>query len=112
MAIAINSAAPVALLRAIERSIDENHIETWSYDEDGDFTHSVAQWNRRAWLRPVVQEGCLILNILPPRGQKLSKEVYAVYHGRFIEMVLAHFDSACANVTATAMPTVADVVAA
>jgi hypothetical protein len=36
--------------------------------------------------------------------------VYAVYHGRFIEMLLAHFDEQMSGAAATAMPTTADVV--
>jgi hypothetical protein len=29
---------PANLLAAIKKGIDEKHIETWSYDKDGDFT--------------------------------------------------------------------------
>jgi hypothetical protein len=38
--------------------------------------------------------------------------VYAVYHGRFIEMALAHFDSQFGEGAATAMPTAADKITA
>ncbi|ERJ35113.1 hypothetical protein L810_2257 [Burkholderia sp. AU4i] len=32
----------------------------------------------------------------------MTKVVYGVYHGRFLEMLLAHFDHSFSNATATA----------
>lgn len=43
-------------------------------------------------MRPKVVSDYLVLNIVFPEGQKAGREVYAVYHGRFIEMMQAHFD--------------------
>lgn len=40
MAIIIKTSAPAELLAAIKKEIDEEKIETWSYDSDGDFTHT------------------------------------------------------------------------
>jgi len=108
--VTIQASAPQALLAAIKKAIDSNRIQTWTYDSDGDFTHTAQQWNRKAWLRPSVQSGGLSLSILPPNGTALSKEVYAIYHGRFIEMVLAHFDTEFSGASATAMPVMSDVV--
>lgn len=110
--VTIQTSAPQALLTAIKKAIDSNRVQTWTYDSDGDFTHSAPQWNHKAWLRPFVQSGALSLSILPPNGTKLSKEVYAIYHGRFIEMVLAHFDTEFSSGSATAMPVMSDLVRA
>jgi hypothetical protein len=112
MAIEVVTARPAALLSSIKKGIDENKIQTWAYDADGDFTHSAQQWNRQAWLRPSIQSGMLMFGIIAPKGKTISTEVYGIYHGRFIEMLLAHFDSSFSDATASAMPVAADLVSA
>jgi len=101
-----------ALLAAIRAAIDSGRIQTWAYDSDGDFTHTASQWNRRAWLRPSVSFGGLTFNILGPQGMGVSREIYGIYHGRFIEMLLVHFDRQFGTVQATALATVGDAVTA
>lgn len=112
MAIRVDTPNASALLSAIKETIDRGHIRTWSYDGDGDFTHTADQWNLKAWLRPTVQSGTLTFTIVTPKGQRLSKEIYGIYHGRFIEMLLVHFDEWFSDARATAMPTLLDIVAA
>jgi hypothetical protein len=112
MAVNVNVQNPASLLALIKRGIDERAIQTWAYDGDGDFTHSAQQWNRKAWLRPSLGNGGLVLNIVSPQGQAISKEIYGVYHGRFIEMLLVHFDDKFSSADATAMPTYADALSA
>ena len=99
-----------ALLARIKRLIDQGQITTWKYDPEGDFTHTTSsgQWANKAWLRPEVHSDKLRLVILKPKGMPLTREVYAVYHGRFIEMLLNHFDSEFTEVTATALPSRGD----
>jgi len=106
MAIQVKTADPQGLLDAIYEAIDEGHIETWTYDEDGDFTHDTPdqQWVGKAWLRPVPGVALLTLNAVPST-EGLSEEAYAVYHGRFIEMLLAHFDEQFSDAKATAQLT-------
>ncbi len=108
MAIVVKTNNPSSLLSAIRRAIDNDKIDTWSYDTDGDFTHTADQWNRRAWLRPIVREDRLVFNIIPPRAKDISRVEYGIYHGRFIEMLLNHFDERFTEVSATALPTAAD----
>ena len=103
MAIRIATSQPQALLAAIKRAIEQRHVETWAYDKDGDFTHTPTQWANKCWLRPHLGVGTLTFTTLPPRGVALSKEIYAIYHGRFIEMMLAHFDSQFSDAEATAV---------
>ena len=112
MAIRVTTAQPSSLLAAVKKAIDERKVDTWSYDSDGDFTHTPSQWAKKAWLRPRVQSSGLILNILNPKGVSLSKEIYGVYHGRFIEMLLAHFDDKFTDAEATAAVAVGDIVSA
>jgi hypothetical protein len=110
MALLVSTSQPSTLLSAIKKAIDDKHIETWAYDSDGDFTHTPVQWSRKGWLRPSLQSGTLVFNIISPKGINLSKEVYGVYHGRFIEMLLAHFDKIFTAADATALATTADLV--
>jgi hypothetical protein len=112
MAIRVSTSDPTSLLAAIKKAIDAKHVDTWSHDSDGDFTHTPSQWSRKAWLRPKIQPGTLVLNILGPKGVKLSKEIYGVYHGRFIEMLLAHFDDKFTVADASAALAVGDMVSA
>lgn len=110
MALYFRSDAPGKLLATFKKAIDDKHVVTWSYDSDGDFTHTHTQWAREAWLRPDIQSGQLALYILKPENKNISKEIYAIYHGRFIESMLAHCDTLFTNALATSLPEGNDVV--
>jgi hypothetical protein len=102
MALIIQTANPSALLAAIRTEIDSKEVETWEYDDDGDFTHTPVQWKNRAWLRPQTGTGMLRFGFLGPRNVEMTKLIYGVYHGRFIEMLLTHFDDRFSSVDASA----------
>ncbi len=110
MAVIIKATSPDRILRSIYRRIDEREIRTWAYDDAGDFTHTAAQWKERAWMRPrISDQGNLIANIVAPKGG-LTRDVYAVYHGRFVEMILAHFEDDVEYAKATVQPLPSDLV--
>jgi hypothetical protein len=102
MSIIVSAPSPEQLLIAIKQAIDKRNIETWAYDKDGDFTHTPDQWKYQAWLRPVVAPGFLIFGLLGKKDAVMTKVVYAVYHGRFIETLLSHFDQTFSAAGATA----------
>lgn len=110
MAILFETNNADALLKKFKRAIDEKHIVTWVYDKDGDFTHATEQWKNLAWLRPKQTSSGLTMIILCPQNQPISTETYAIYHGRFIESMLAHCDTLFVNASATAVPSSGDVV--
>jgi hypothetical protein len=110
MALFFFSDTPEALLLGFKREIDAQKVVTWSYDDDGDFTHAAPQWEGKAWLRPQVRRECLYFYILAPSGVQMSKTIYGVYHGRFMESLLTHCDELFTRVRATALPTSDDVV--
>ncbi|MBZ5532078.1 MAG: hypothetical protein LAO20_11660 [Acidobacteriia bacterium] len=112
MAIRVITSQPNALLAAIKKAINERHVDTWSYDADGDFTHTPPQWAKKAWLRPTIQSGALVFNIINPQGVTITKEIYGVFHGRFIEMLLVHFDGSFDDARATAAVALGDRVTA
>lgn len=109
MAITVTSSAPQALLAAILKAIKDGHVDTWQF-KDGYFTHSPSQWRGKAWLKPSIANGTLALNIVHSQDQNVSTEAYAVYHGRFIEMLLAHFDKMFDSARSSAMPAPGDAV--
>jgi hypothetical protein len=48
MAVRVSTTHPSSLLAAIKKAIDARHVDTWSYDSDGDFTHTPLQWAKKA----------------------------------------------------------------
>ena len=111
MAVHFKTKTPKKLLATYKKAVDDEHVQTWEYDSDGDFTHSAQQWIRKAWLRPKVFEGKeLVFYILKPTDSDLSPAIYAVYHGRFIESMLEHCDSLFSEAHASSMPEEGDVV--
>lgn len=102
MAIVVNTPTPKALLEGIKKGIDNGTVDTWIYDKGGDFTHKPDQWENQAWLRPHISSSILQFGFLGPKDTTTTKTVYGVYHGRFIEMLLTHFDKEFLNATATA----------
>lgn len=105
MAIFFKTKTPNKLLKAFKQAIDDGHIVTWSYDSEGDFTHTTEQWKNRAWLKPKVQaETALKMVVVKPKDKTITSEVYAIYHGRFIEAMLRHCDELFSRAEATALP--------
>jgi hypothetical protein len=115
MAIIVKTSNPAGLLQAIYKAIDNESVVTWEYDSDNDFTHKPEQWYQKAWLRPSIPvntTGELHFGILISStnyGQSVT--LYGVYHGRFIEMLLNHFDDRFTSAAATALPTSRDSIA-
>lgn len=111
MAVYFKTDNPSALLASFKKKIDDKKVVTWSYDKDGDFTHTTDQWRNTAWLRPRIQLRQLAFFILPPKDKPISVETYAIYHGRFVESMLAHCDSLFSEGNATAQAAGEDKVA-
>jgi hypothetical protein len=101
---------PQHLLGEIKAAIRKGTVQTWALDQDGDLTHSAQQWKNKAWFRPSIEPGVLVFSILGQQSTPMSSEVYAVYHGRLVEMLLAHFDRKLSSTTATAQPVVGEYV--
>jgi hypothetical protein len=105
MALYFQTNTPKKLLATYKRAIDEGHVATWSYDSEGDFTHTADQWNRKAWLRPkIIPQQQLVLHILAPKDLGVSSVVYAVYHGRIIESFLRHCDGLFVDCRSSSRP--------
>lgn len=92
-----------AFVRKVREGIENGLIDTWSFDEDGDFTHTPSQWRYNAWFRPRIMEGAtqVQFGIVKSKNVLMTKNLYAVYHGRFAEMLLAHFDDEIKSLSIT-----------
>ena len=88
MAIQVITSKPEILLEDIRHLIDSGKIDTWLYDEDGDFTHKTDQWSNIAWFHPFCGHDRIIFGIIGRKGINISIDEYSVYHGRFIEMLV------------------------
>jgi len=97
-----------ALFDAICEKIEDGSIETWEIDEQGDFVHVPPQWRYSGYLRANADGEDLEINIFAYEGVDVSVEAYAVLHGRFVEMALAHCDSLFTTASVSALPEVAD----
>jgi hypothetical protein len=101
---------PGKLLAEIKNNIDQDHIITWKYDDDGDFIHDKDQWKYKMWLRPKITTTALNFYTIKNSNFNVSVAAYAIYHGRFIEMVLDHFDHLFESVSASALAEAGDMV--
>ncbi|KWE77275.1 hypothetical protein WL78_00500 [Burkholderia ubonensis] len=102
MTILIRTDDPAQLLSDIRKKISQKHIETWFFDNAGDFSHTPEQWRYKAWLRPHVEPGQLRFSLISNNKINLTKAIYGVYHGRFSEMLLTHFEDRFHELRSTA----------
>ena len=102
--ISIYAAQPAILLQNLKKAARQLQIPPWECDEEGDFTQSRVKEQRKAWLRPSAGGNVLNFSFLGPQDVALEKGVYALYHGRFLEMLLAGFADQFAEASITAQP--------
>lgn len=119
MAITIKTPNPANLITSIENAIKLGTIKDWelSKSESGTiyFTHSAASEQNKAWFKvsppsDTSSAGTLVFNIVRPKNEKINKIVYAIYHGRFAEMLLTHFDNQFTEMTLPALASPSDLV--
>lgn len=100
----VSPVTPEVLLENIREQINNGVIDTWEIDSDGDLTHTPYQWKGEAWFRYRQNGNELIFGIVARRDRKMSKVIYGLYHGRFAEMLLTHFDTQIKEITISSMP--------
>lgn len=98
MSIYVKTLNPRKLVDAINEKINISNIDTWMVDKDGDYTHTAQQWQYHAWIHPIIEEKRVVFAIWGRVSEDLSIVDYAIYHGRFVEMLLSHFDQQCVNI--------------
>lgn len=112
MSIFVKTKSPALLIERIKAEIEKGSIVTWSIDSDGDFTHTAEQWKYQAWIRAKVEPERVVFFIICRNDKDLSVEDYGIYHGRFTELLLNHFDKDCDSIEVTPLATSYDSVKA
>lgn len=110
MAIFVKTANPTFLVQSIRDKIKENKIQTWAIDQDGDFTHVPEQWKNKAWMTAEIEADRVVFSIIGRRSVAVSVTDYAIYHGRFVEMLLDNFDNQCLSIEVTPLATKYDII--
>lgn len=100
MAIILKVKNPDYIVERIKQKIDEGIIDTWSYDKDGDFTHT-GQWKNKAWFSAISIEDSLTFIIIGRKNVKMELMEYSIYHGRLVELLLNHFSKEITNIKVT-----------
>ena len=113
MAINFTTDQPRALLAKFDAAITQTEpkgkVTTWEKSDDGKYyTHKSTDWGKKAWLKPSVEAGQLVFNIIKPKNINVSAAVYGYYHGHLIETFLNHFDQSFSVGVATALATPSD----
>lgn len=103
MAIIIKTKDPNLLQQSINTAIENREILTWMVDDDGDYTITRDQWQYHAWMKPYLcdNEGILKFGIVQSRRFRMTKELYGIYHGRFVATLLSHFDTLMDDIQVT-----------
>lgn len=107
MALFVICRNPRSLIDKVKEDIDRKNIDTWSYDNEGDFTHNRPQWNCSAWMRPHINDDSrynLSFGFIGNSTVITTTTLYAVYHARFLEMLLAHYDEEVTGFYVSSMP--------
>lgn len=94
--IRVQTTSPQQLVEQIKRAIADKRILTWAVDSEGDFSPTQDQWIGKAWMTPVIKKEepqTLYFGIIESRKVNMTKSIYGVFHGRFAEMLLTHFDT-------------------
>lgn len=100
MAIIVKTRTPKSMVSKIIQMIDDEVIDTWSYDDDKDFTHT-GQWKDKAWFTPIYGENHVKFALLGRKSVNMTMMEYSVYHGRFVELLLNHFHEEINSITIT-----------
>lgn len=103
MAISVSTHDPKELLEKLKKAVSDGDVTTWKVDSDGHFEYVADQYAGKAWFAPTVLDGMLVFGLVGEAGVTMKKTIYGVYHGRFVQMLLTHFDDCFSGATVTAL---------
>lgn len=95
MAVIIHTNKRKEVVAGIKSLVREGYIRTWLIDDDEDLTINNEKWICKAWFEiiPNQEDNNVIgFGIIKSKKYKMTKELYAVYHGRLATTLLAYFD--------------------
>jgi hypothetical protein len=91
--------APGQLVEKINTLIKNKRITTWDIDDENDYILNIDEYRYKAWMSidDRIEGNTLFFCIIESRKYALTKEIYAVYHCKFAEMLLEYFDTEIDN---------------
>lgn len=92
---------PRQIVTQFRENVTNGNIPTWIIDSDGDFSVANPKWRNKAWFHIHVDEKSIGFGIISSRTHRLTKELYAVYHGRLATCLLAYFDEQISGLVIT-----------
>jgi hypothetical protein len=108
--IQITTESTTELFDAIRERVRSLRIQEWIIDDDDDLTYASAPWKNLAWMRIRKTTSGLRVNIIGNDEYDITREIYAIYHARFIEMLLTNFEELFESAEATALATKSDLI--
>ena len=103
MAILIGNSRVIDFTSLIVAAIGSGRIKSWAVVDTG-LTCTAKDHASKAFFREVKHLGNPCFAIFRPKQFGISSDIYAVYHGLFIEMMLGNFMLKFSDVRATALP--------
>ena len=103
MALVVETDNPDEVMKRIYGDIKNNRIDTWTVNAAGYFSAVPKQWYNKAWMRKcnLIKERYLCFGIIEVQRGTMTQELYAIYHCRFAEMILAHCGDLIGNIMIT-----------
>lgn len=98
MALIVNTENAEALLNKIVQEfngVGSKDIDTWDMlVKNGSyyFTHNRPQFKNKTYFKAYIYNKNLVFGILYKPSNMLTVDLYGIYHGRFSQMLLNHFD--------------------
>lgn len=93
MALIVRTNDPRLILDQLRNEFEEGLIDSWSYDDDGDFSN-VGQWEGKGWFRPIIEEDLSSIKfiIIGRNTIPMTRMEYSVLHSSFLEVILNHIN--------------------
>lgn len=112
MSLKVYTSNPESLYKKMNDVASVGNLPTWTVDADGDFTHNTTQWRGKAWFRKreIRDNEMIIFGLVGRRNINVTKSEYAVFHGRFAEMLLSNFDDLISKIEISSLLTKFDIV--
>jgi hypothetical protein len=103
MSIRVKTDAPSDLIEAIDEAISDGLVESWTVDDDGDYSLTNPDWSSYGWMTPSTRSGDeIVFNVLGVQNRDMTIGEYALLHSEFLYILLNNFDSKFFSATISA----------
>jgi len=94
MALRIKFNKDTDIIERIGSLIQDNPYSAWIIDADRDISLADPMWKYHAWFRFKAEENQGgVFGIIGSKKYHMTKTLYAIYHSRLADLLLANFDT-------------------